>query len=220
MKAPKSLCASNQLVKLAIVALVTALPIAAFGQNNNQLGNLGGESSLQNRIGEAIGNPAGGSMRGICPKMIDDGFMRTSGGNDGDLFRRCGDLVNTAIFLAGDTPAGEINLDITQDELLEATNSVSHRQMPAIGKGASEITSIHAGAIGDRLYALREGETGVQIAGQALDTQGHRLDFDFELFEEIGAAGDDFGDRRLGGFLTVDGGFGDRDDFKLTRRRK
>jgi uncharacterized protein YhjY with autotransporter beta-barrel domain len=208
----RSLRTSNYVRKLAFVVFAVAFPFAAAAQNTGQLGELPGQTRLQSDLGTAIaedGTGPGDPLRGICPNMIDLGFTRGLATAAGDLFDHCGDLVNTAVRAAGDPNPSGIDLDVSGDELNVALTSIAHTQMPAIGRGASEITMIQAGAIGDRLYALREGAEGVQIAGHAFDTEGKRVDFDFELLEEMGAAGDD--DRRLGGFVNLRGGFGDRD---------
>jgi outer membrane autotransporter protein len=182
--------------------VLIALPVEGFAQ---QLDMVPGQTRLQRDLGLAINST-------VCPALAaDPGVNRDDGSLAGDLFGRCNDLIATATEINSGIPGGN-SLGLSAGELNAALDSIAHTQMPAIGRGASEISVIQAGIIGERLYALREGADGVQIAGHAYDEEGRRVDFDVDLLEASGAAGDDaLAGSGFGAFLNVKGGFGDRD---------
>jgi outer membrane autotransporter protein len=131
----------------------------------------------------------------------------------GDLLGRCGDLVGTANeIINGPGPGTGNSLGMTAEETNQALSKIAHMQQPSVGRSASEIAAVHTATVGDRLYALREGATGLQIAGNLVDRDGRAMELAYALFSEDSAAGSDSGlVKGLGAFLNFRGNFGDRE---------
>jgi outer membrane autotransporter protein len=105
-----------------------------------------------------------------------------------DLFTQCTDIINAS--------------DISEQDA--AVLAVIDDENPGVGTNATDASVSQVQALSDRLFALREGSTGIQIAGLGEGTLRYGLD-------EHSASGSDGGMPRLGAFLNGLGFVGTQD---------
>lgn len=131
-----------------------------------------------------------------------------------DLAAQCLAVADTAaaILPGGQAPSGS-ELELDEDELLEAVDDIAHRQMPANSKSSSEISAVHTSAVSARMFALRRDETpDVQLAGTLIDREGERLPLSYQWDRDTAAAGwREQVPEGLGVYLNGNAAFGDRD---------
>jgi len=104
-----------------------------------------------------------------------------------DLFTQCTDIITSK---PGDA----------QDQ---ATLATIDDENPGVGTNAAEASVAQIQTLRDRLYAIREGSSGIQVAGLGLGTMRNGL-------VEDSASGSDADIPRLGGFVNGLGFFGDQ----------
>jgi outer membrane autotransporter protein len=176
------------------LALCSSIAGPALAQS---LSNLPGQSGFESRVGDAVSETCAGlKARGVNP----------AGSNPvEDLFGRCRELVQTGNDLTG-APETGFSLGLDAEETNAALLRVAHDEYAFTGTEAINIVSATFGVLETRLLALREGTTGIQIAGlPALDREGRPL---ASALSEHSAAGPDL-DERVGLFLNGVGSWGD-----------
>ncbi len=135
-----------------------------------------------------------------------------TGSQQVDLAATCTSLADTATVLSGGGATGN-ELDLTEEELLEAIDDIAHRQLPATAKSSSEISAVHTAAVSSRLFALRQEEApDILLAGTLIDSDGDRLPIHYQWDRDEAAAGvRERMPEGLGLYLNGNGAFGDRD---------
>jgi outer membrane lipase/esterase len=158
-----------------ILAVVAGTAKPASAQSDEGGGNA---SELQRTVFITVGN----ACPALAPTSTRDGPTE-----EDFLFTRCNDILAT---LGQNGTEGDLSAQgVDQDDVLESLLEIGHRQLPAASKNTTEATSIHTAAVTQRLYALRQGATGIMIAGNLRDREGNRLPIDLNLLQEDSAAG-------------------------------
>lgn len=162
-----------------------------------------GQTRLQEETGDAVQITCGGFVADI-----------PNGGPTPDesaLFFTCRSMVATALDLEGsDDDRVQFSLGLSEDELAASLQQIATEEFAATESYATEMTSSRMDPVITRLAELRAGVKGFSVAGlfPEVDTKsvarlGHGA--------LGGAAGDDGMGSRLGGFINVGVGTGDRD---------
>jgi uncharacterized protein with beta-barrel porin domain len=181
----------------AIVLLLFAGTARAQQAN---LASLPGQNALQQRTGTAVTvvcaglGPAG---LGVDPS----GASATS-----DLFARCRELVQTGNEIEGSGPTS-FSLGLSANETNQALLEVVHDEGSAGGPGRTPAIFIHAANVERRFAALRDGATGISLAGLNL-IGGDGVVPGSALLEDSASGPDGQLPEGLGIFLTGDVGYG------------
>ena len=192
---------SAKTLPVALAAAIASLALAGSAAAQTNEGGMPGAPDFQVALGDLLVD-------------IDNEFSTNppmSGTAEDTLFTETTELSQAAADLAAGSRLGG-SRGFTATDLGRALDSLAHRQVLAIGKQASEVASLQAGVIGDRLFALREGTAGLQFAGVLVDDEGRAMPMSFEWFADDAAAGDGSWIPGLGVYANLEGGFGDRNN--------
>jgi outer membrane autotransporter protein len=162
----------------------------------------------------------GNAVQRACAALAGQGGFSLPGAQ-GDLFRRCNELVQTSQFLQGVTNVTR-NLGLSDSELLGAMQQVAGEELLGQTTLSTRVPSGQFSNIAGRLNALRIGGAGAALGGRAATDGPYEQGRNSPAFASIsldkhslrggGAASDpDIAGSRLGWF--VEGRFetGDRD---------
>lgn len=176
---------------------------AAFAQVF-PLGQVPGSDSLQQRVGTSVQVTCQG-LAAISPTGAGFSADRK------DLQDQCNALVGNGFAVAGmPMPGPNLGLDATQ--LNQALEQVSHHQGGAIGVNQNQVAFVQVANLQRRFLALREGQTGISIAGLQLRRDGERFGAPAGGLFQDSASGDEAGlPQGLGIFLTGSGDWGSFD---------
>ncbi len=181
---------------LALVAVPAMAQQQGGPPEVDTLDRIPGQSALQQRIGFAV--------EFLCKSDPTTG----SDPDAPDLASRCGNLFGEGsgiLSVLSEDPQNEAALAQARD-LNDALRELVGDEIPSAGTALAETVSPMITDVGKRLYALRHGATGFQIAGSALpgaDTETARR------LREDSASGP--GDGKLGGFFSANVGWGEFD---------
>ncbi len=128
-------------------------PLPALAQSLTQLE---GQSDFQRRIGGAVTTTCGGLIA----------FGTNPGGSSpaGDLLGRCTERVHTGNDIVG-APGTTNSLGLDANDTNDALLCLAHQEFAAAGTQAVGLAHVNFATLEKRLYALREGARGIQIAG-------------------------------------------------------
>lgn len=202
---------------MALAAILDVGPAMAQALNTFVDNPANGATDLQRSIGHAVqatctelnrlGVVAGGS----------NGSALLTDSPQGDLWRRCNEMVGTATVLnnAG-TPARHLGFT-SPSQLLAALQQVSGEELAAQGALSTQVSSGQFANISGRLNALRFGGASAASRGRvaALDSQPRNRELHADNSNPprlgAGASADAGADRRWGWFVESSYGFGDQD---------
>ncbi|MDJ0786700.1 MAG: autotransporter outer membrane beta-barrel domain-containing protein [Myxococcota bacterium] len=190
--------------------LFSSAALAGMGMGNidsaNLLRDVEGANGLQQASGVFLGS--------TCDGLAELGVNKDGRGATEDLFRECTRVVGAALDIEG----GFDNIDgFDNDDVLDSLFAVAHEESTAQARLALGVAAASLGRIHDRMVAIRQGSTGIQIAGLRLrDSEGNQL-----VGEDVaqalnahaanGGGGGLFDDEKLGVFLNGLGAWGDYD---------
>lgn len=200
-----------------LAAVLNVAPAMAQALNTFVDNPANGATDLQRGVGHAV--------QATCTELNRQGVL--AGGSNGsalptdspqgDLWRRCNEMVGTATVLNNTgTPARHLGYT-SSSQLLAALQQVSGEELAAQGSLSTQVSSGQFANIAGRLNALRLGGASAASRGRvaALDSQPQNR----ELYADnsslprlgAGAAADASADRRWGWFVESSYGFGDHD---------
>jgi outer membrane autotransporter protein len=161
-----------------------------------------GASGFQQRIGGSVQTTCVG-LGAVAPQL---------NAAQQDLFLRCTEMVVNADNIQGfPTPGPTLGLDAAglNDALLQVSDYASG----AVGLNQTQSAFVQAANIQSRFLALREGDTGISIAGlQVPQNDEHGFPAPVSAFRQDAASGDAAAlPAGLGVFLTGKGNWGDFD---------
>jgi outer membrane autotransporter protein len=191
-------------------------PLADFV---NDPGN--GASQLQQATGNAV-QMACGALNAYGESIgVGGGFGLT--GQEGDLFERCNEMVQTAAELQGNSNTTR-SLGLESDELLAVMQQVSDEELHGQNTLSTRVTNGQFSNIAGRLNAVRLGGSSAALGGRVAATGTHDdpyrqspayqdVSLDGRVMSGGGAAGDaDIAGSRWGWFLEGSYATGDRDE--------
>jgi uncharacterized protein with beta-barrel porin domain len=195
--------------RMAIATLaLTTLP--AMGAQAGELldGNLAG---TQLQIDTGIG------IQTVCIDFIENGRETDL---EEALFRRCGEMVHTYRKVTGVTDEGAtaLALDLTEAELAAALQQIAMEETSAPGSMATEAARGQLAGVAARISAVRGGASGFTVTGLPLPASeayagATELALNGPYF--VSSAGAPANPPslapRVGGFLNLTGGFGEKD---------
>ncbi len=190
---------------LAALCLGSLLVLGAAGPGFAQaLTALTGQSDLQRRVG--------GAVSATCAGLAARGTDPTGSSAEEDLFGRCRELVQTGNEIVGSGPTAA-SLGLDDAEANDALLRVAHEELSAAGAQAIGLAHLNIATLEKRLYALREGATGIQLAGLHLPVHSFApgstpLSLNYGALVPMSANGD-LGSERFGIFVNGLGSFGD-----------
>lgn len=170
----------------------------------------------------ALQQAAGNAVQRTCGVLAGEGGFQLTG-EQGDLFERCNEMVQTAAFLQGDTGRTR-SLMISGPELLAVMQQVSGEELHAQNTLATRVTNGQFSNIAGRLNAVRIGGSSAALGGRVAangsyddpsrNMPGYRaLSLGSGAMTGGGAAGDDdIAGSRWGWFLEGSFSTGDRDE--------
>ncbi len=150
-----------------------------------------------------IQQPVAAAIDSACIGLTGKGTARTT--EEGKLWTSCRKMVQTANVLAGGAASSNPeSLGLTIEQLRDAVQAVGHEEVAINGRSAVEAAG--GGAIGIRLFALRNGARGFGVADAGASSTGTRT---AGVRESGGGAANEPGGR-LGGFLNLSHNKGDK----------
>ena len=188
----------------ALLALGSLATAEADAQNRSRapLASLGGQSNLQSRTGQ--------SVTVACGRLRSGGTSLNGSSPTSDLFRRCGEMVQTANDLTDNGGPTGMSLGLNTQQTNQALNALVHDEVPGEGVLAAQTLATQFRSISSRIIALHQGESGISLAGVHLRTHdGQYITGDQLLSEDAAAAAGAALGPKVGLFLNVRGGFGD-----------
>jgi uncharacterized protein YhjY with autotransporter beta-barrel domain len=180
-----------------------------------------GASQLQQAAGNAV-QLACGALNAYGESIgVGGGFGLT--GEEGDLFERCNEMVQTAAELQGNTNTTR-SLGLENDELLAVMQQVSGEELHGQNTLSTRVTNGQFSNIAGRLNAVRLGGSSAALGGRVAATGTYDdpnrsspayqdVSLDSRVLTGGGAAGDaDIAGSRWGWFLEGSYATGDREE--------
>jgi outer membrane autotransporter protein len=199
-------CAAVLGLSVSAAAQAPPAPPAQGGSQRSPadiLGNVPGSNGFQRASGVFVGNTCDGLGR----LNVNPG----GSGATNDLFRECTKVVVAADEL--DQGAAVSGLGFQVADVLQALFDFGHEESAAQGQAGVGAAVASFGALRQRLVALREGGSAIQLAGLTIrDSEGHVLhgaDLEAALREHSAASGDGLFGEKFGVFLQGIGAWGD-----------
>ena len=165
----------------AVLALLGCfLTTGAQAQNKNQQGALT-NFALADPNATVLQRGAALATQGMCTDLRNSGLALSSPTPQGDLFRRCNELIQTAIALNpnGGFASNGRSLGLNSTQLLGALQQISGEEVSTRGELATQVSQGQFANVSGRLNALRLGTFTVlsraRIAGLDPDEDSHAL---------------------------------------------